>query len=220
MTQEIALPVPRRSRSRLGRAADRFRWLADHSFGIVLALVGFTPNGATLFGAAVCVGSSVAWTQHLHHPELFWWCLAAFVVGAAFDWWDGSVARLRPERKRPSGPEVDSNTDRVVEMFLYAAVGEVLAAQGHPVYAFVAFAAGIGSFMISHLRARSDIHDIDGEVGWAPREVRLPLVGVLIIVGHHYGGYGWGMVAMATYVWPMAAWRFIHLTRELNRREE
>lgn len=219
MAEQVASVIQLPGRPRLGRWADRFRWLIDHSLGPLYAAMRFTPNGVTLTGMVICVGFAVAWTQYPHHPWLFWTCLAGFVFGALHDTIDGSVARLEPGRKKPSGSEVDNTSDRIVELFMYIAIGLVLGLQGHPYYCAVAFSAGAAAFMVTHQRARAETHGLVGEVGWAPREVRLPLLGILIIAGHYWHGFGWGMVMMNIWVWPMAAWRFINTTTRLDRGE-
>lgn len=220
MTEQLAEVIQFRQPRRLRRIADRIRWAIDHSFGMVYAKLGFTPNGTTQLGVPVCVAFSLLWTLYPRHPAYFWIGLGGFLFGALHDGFDGSVARLRPERRKPSGSEVDSNCDRVVEMFMYAAIAKVLADQGHTGYAYITIVAAVGSFMISHLRARAELKGIDGEVGWAPREVRLPLLGALLVLGHFHVLFDIGpwMALMAGFVWVNAGWRYFHLTLSLDEK--
>jgi CDP-diacylglycerol--glycerol-3-phosphate 3-phosphatidyltransferase len=146
---------------------------------LVLARAGLTPNTLTLIGFAIAGAGGL-----LAAVEL--WLLAGIVAtaGAAFDMFDGAVARATGATSR-LGAFMDSTFDRWGEGVVY--VGIVIGATraGLDIAAWLAAAAMASAFMVSYARAKSEgLGFASGTgmaaIGLAPREVRTVILGVAV----------------------------------------
>ena len=162
--------------------------------------VGLTPNALTLIGFGIAVVAAWFATQGS-------WLIAGLLVafGAMFDLFDGALARATNQVSR-LGAFMDSTFDRAGEALVYIGVavgllvptvvseGRLSVAYGGPqgdAGAVVAIAAMAASFMVSYTRAKSESLGFSSgtgmaNIGLAPREVRLVILSVgLIIAGIH-----------------------------------
>lgn len=150
---------------------------------IGLGRLGLTPNALTVIGFLIaCVAAVAAGLQA--------WLAAGLLVifGGVFDLFDGALARAT-NRVSKVGAFLDSTFDRWGEGVVY--VGIVWGAMGmgltRPV--ILAAAAMVAAFMVSYTRARAEsLGYAPGKgmanVGFAPREVRLVILTVgLILAG-------------------------------------
>ncbi|HWH24348.1 MAG TPA: CDP-alcohol phosphatidyltransferase family protein [Candidatus Limnocylindria bacterium] len=158
-----------------------------------LGRLGLTPNVLTLigFGIAIVAGYFAA-TQA--------WLVAGLLVafGAVFDLFDGAVARATGTTSR-FGAFMDSTFDRAGEAVVYLGIAWGLGARdieggvvGGQVLAMLALAA---SFMVSYVRAKSESLGFTpgtgmANVGLAPREVRMMLVVIGLVLTGLVGGIG------------------------------
>jgi len=154
--------------------------------------MGLTPNALTVIGFGIAVIAAVAASQGA-------WILAGLlvIVGGVFDLFDGALARATNKVSR-LGAFLDSVFDRAGEAVLYLGVGVGCLAEGNvePVFATgtVLAAAAMGaSFMVSYARAKSESLGFTpgigmANVGIAPREVRLVILTVGLILTGAFGG--------------------------------
>jgi CDP-diacylglycerol---glycerol-3-phosphate 3-phosphatidyltransferase len=159
---------------------SRVRALAE-PIGRGLARTGLTPNALTLIGFAIaCVAAIAAAAQA--------WFLAGLLVifGGVFDMFDGMVARATGKVSK-AGAFMDSTFDRWGEAVVY--VGIVWGALEIGTFNTVVLAAAAmaSAFMVSYTRARAEsLGFVPGKgmanVGLAPREVRLVILTVGLIV--------------------------------------
>ncbi len=172
MTGSLVTPTTRR----------RVRNVAN-PIALALGRLGLTPNALTLIGfLGTCVAAFAASRQ--------WWLAAGVLVLAfgIFDLFDGALARATNRESR-LGAFYDSVFDRAGEVLVY--VGIVWGTLDFGLWLPVVLAAGAlaSSTMVSYVRAKSEgLGFTSGtgmaSVGLAPREVRVAVLGLgLVIAG-------------------------------------
>lgn len=179
-----------------GSFRQRVRAGIEEPVGRFFGRLGFTPNALTLIGFGIAVvGAYFAAAQS--------WLVAGLVVafGAIFDLFDGALARAT-NRISNFGAFMDSTFDRAGEAVVYLGIAiglmsPAVIATIRPsiperlpetdIGALVAMVAMAASFMVSYTRAKSDSLGFSAgsgmaNVGVAPREVRLVILTVSLIV--------------------------------------
>jgi phosphatidylglycerophosphate synthase len=185
---------------------QRVRDLAT-PIAVGLGRLGLTPNALTLIGfAGTCAAAYAAATQA--------WALAAMLVlvFGIFDLFDGTLARATG-RATKLGAFLDSTFDRAGEVIVYLGIiwacreaadwqGEVLAA--------MAMAAAL---MVSYVRAKAESLGFASgrgmvNVGLAPREVRIVILVVAMLLTAANGGLGGGIstLELRTIDLPFGLW--------------
>jgi len=152
-----------------------------------MARTGLTPNQLTLIGFGIAaLGALFAGIE--------WWLLAGIVgtVGAAFDAFDGAVARVTGTAST-FGAFMDSTFDRAGEALLYIGIIVGCTRAGFEVGAWLAAAAMAAAFLVSYTRARAESLGFSSgrgmaAVGLAPREVRTVILGVALVGAGLFGG--------------------------------
>jgi phosphatidylglycerophosphate synthase len=157
-----------------------------------LGRLGVTPNVITLIGFAIAVAAAYFAATHV-------WLYAGLlvIIGAAFDLFDGAVARATGRTSR-LGAFLDSTFDRAGEAAVY--VGLIAGLANPPVPAdfhagpgsiglgpLTAGAAMASAFMVSYARAKSESLGFTAgtgmaSIGLAPREVRVVILTVGLLV--------------------------------------
>jgi CDP-diacylglycerol--glycerol-3-phosphate 3-phosphatidyltransferase len=147
---------------------------------------GLTPNALTVIGLGIAVVAGVAAASQA-------WLAAGLLVifGAAFDLFDGAVARATGQTTK-FGAFLDSTLDRAGEAVVYVGIAVGLSGYLEPgasalpgvVAAMTAMAA---AFMVSYTRAKSESLGFASgtgmaNVGMAPREVRIGILTVALVV--------------------------------------
>ena len=156
-----------------------------------MARTGLTPNQLTLIGFGIAaLGALFAGIE--------WWLLAGIVgtVGAAFDAFDGAVARVTGTAST-FGAFMDSTFDRAGEALLYIGIIIGCTRAGFEVGAWLAAAAMAAAFLVSYTRARAESLGFSSgrgmaAVGLAPREVRTVILGVALVGAGLFGGVASG----------------------------
>lgn len=164
--------------------------------GSALARIGVTANTVTLFG--VLASMAAAYGFLVGDVRLSFWAL---LLSGLFDMLDGAVARAGGKAGTRFGAALDSTLDRYGEGLILGAILVRLAHQDAPMWLLaLALLAGIGSFLVSYVRARSEGLDIPCEVGILERPERLFLLLALSLWGD--GGMPWilGVLAILTHV--------------------
>jgi CDP-diacylglycerol--glycerol-3-phosphate 3-phosphatidyltransferase len=154
---------------------------------LALGRLGLTPNALTVLGFAISVVAALAASQQA-------WIAAGLLVifGGVFDLFDGALARATNKVSR-LGAFLDSVFDRAGESVLYVGITIGCLAAGFQLGAILATAAMVSSFMVSYTRAKSESLGFTpgtgmANVGIAPREVRLVLLTVGLILTGLRGG--------------------------------
>lgn len=148
--------------------------------------LGLTPDALTLIGFGITVVGAVLIAQQL-------WLLGGLVVlfGGVFDLFDGALARATGRVSR-LGAFMDSVFDRAGEVIVYIGVIAGVQSIGVADGTLLAAAALGSAVMVSYTRARSEGLGFTAGTGMAavgimPREVRLVVLSIGLIVAGFYG---------------------------------
>jgi CDP-diacylglycerol--glycerol-3-phosphate 3-phosphatidyltransferase len=182
-------------------------FLVDHLTGAFIKL-GLSPNAVSLLGFAV----SWAGAYFLWHGDP----LAAFLAGAAcggLDMLDGRIA-VRTGRKTRFGALLDSSLDRYSEFAFYLALA--LRFQDRwPLWA--AFAAFLGSTMVSYVRARAEGLGFECRGGVMQRADRFLVLGLACLAAIAFPVYDQAMAAALVLIAAVsnltAVQRLLHVRR-------
>jgi CDP-diacylglycerol--glycerol-3-phosphate 3-phosphatidyltransferase len=176
----------------------RVRAIAE-PIGRGLARLGLTPNMLTLIGFGIAILAAVAAGAQA-------WLVAGLltIFGGIFDMFDGLVARATNKVSK-AGAFMDSTFDRWGEAVVYVGIVWGCVAAGFDLGAVLAAAAMASAFMVSYTRARAEsLGFMPGKgmanVGFAPREVRL----VILTVGLVLAGIAGGVAPAAGGTLPLA----------------
>ena len=143
----------------------------------VLARLGVTPNALTVAGFAINVLAGVL----IGLNQLLLGGLVMVVVAMPLDALDGSLARATGKQTR-FGAFFDSVLDRFAEAALLVGLAAYFMQQGDLLSALVAFAAMVGSFMVSYTRARAEGLGLECKVGLFSRLGRVILMAAGLIL--------------------------------------
>ena len=149
--------------------------------------LGLTPNALTVLGFGISVLAAFAATQQS-------WLAAGVLVifGGVFDLFDGALARAT-ERVSRLGAFLDSVFDRAGEAVIYLGIIAASQAAGFTAGTILGGAAMAASFMVSYARAKSESLGFTpgttmAAVGVAPREVRLVILTLGLLLTGTFGG--------------------------------
>ena len=199
------------SRERARRAVSDY---VELPVARLMERVGLTPNLVTLIGLLIAVGGAglVAVGQ--------WWAGGIVVLfGGVFDMFDGALARMTG-RASKFGALLDSVVDRVSEAVALFGVLAFYLISDNDIGAALAYAAIIGSLMVSYMRARSEGLGIECKVGVMTRPERVAAIGFGLIAAH------WIPVVMPVVLGTIGALtaftavhRLIHTSRAISSQD-
>ena len=144
-----------------------------------------TPNAISLTGLALNVVAAV-----LVYYDYFFLGGIAFIVGSICDTLDGRYSRMSGKGTQ-FGAFLDSTLDRASEGIVLAAVAAQFAEAGDDFAVAATVIAVLASVMVSYTRARAEALGIKGDVGIAPRAIRVVIlsVGLLFAEGASLGDF-------------------------------
>src|SRR5687767_1045648 len=153
-----------------------------------------TPNAISLTGLALNVVAAV-----LVFADSFFLGGIAFIVGSVMDTLDGRYSRMSGKGTQ-FGAFLDSTLDRASEGIVLTAVAFQFSDEGKDWAVAATVAAVLASVMVSYTRARAEALGIKGDVGIAPRAIRVVIlsVGLLFAKGASLGDFE--LLAPAVYV--------------------
>lgn len=170
---------------------------------LALGRLGLTPNALTMIGfLGTCVAAIAASQQ--------WWLAAGVLVlvFGIFDMFDGALARATNRESR-LGAFYDSVFDRAGEVIVY--LGIVWGALEFGLWLPVVLAAGAmaASTMVSYVRAKSEGLGFTpgtgmASVGPAPREVRVAVLGIGLLVAGLLPGFPEDMDQPGALAYPLS----------------
>ena len=160
---------------------------------VLLLRIGVTPNGMTFFGS---LGTSAMALWLWPQGEYFWGTIGviAFIFS---DLLDGTMARIS-KKSSQWGAFFDSTIDRVVDVALIGALLLSLLKTGDRL-AVVAFAALIGGFLVSYVKARAQALSLECEGGFAERAERV----IILLAAVGFAGLGVSYI-LAIGIWILA----------------
>jgi CDP-diacylglycerol--glycerol-3-phosphate 3-phosphatidyltransferase len=193
---------------------------------LVLGKLGLTPNALTIVGfLGTCLAAVAAASQA--------WVLAGVLVlvFGIFDLFDGALARATGRTSR-FGAFLDSTLDRTGESLVLAGVAYGCATSSFPIGAGLAALAITFASVVTYARARAEALGVHGEVGIAPREVRLVILAAGLVLAGILGGVGpgtevrSGAVALALALGLIGVLstitilqRIVHVRQQLDRKQ-
>ena len=144
-----------------------------------------TPNAISLTGLALNVLAAV-----LIFADHFFLGGIAFIVGSVMDTLDGRYSRMSGKGTE-FGAFLDSTLDRASEGIVLTAVAFQFSDEGRDIGVAVTVAAVLASVMVSYTRARAEALGIKGDVGIAPRAIRVIIlsIGLLFAKGASLGDF-------------------------------
>lgn len=153
-----------------------------------------TPNAISLTGLALNVLAAA-----LVFADLYFLGGIAFIVGSIMDTLDGRYSRMSGKGTQ-FGAFLDSTLDRASEGIVLTAVAFQFSKEGDDIAVAATVAAVLSSVMVSYTRARAEALGIKGDVGIAPRAIRVVIlsVGLLFAKGASLGDFE--LLAPAVYV--------------------
>jgi CDP-diacylglycerol---glycerol-3-phosphate 3-phosphatidyltransferase len=172
------LPAPRQTEGVIGRVLGRpLTW----PYRVTLAGLNRTPIRAWhLTFLSLAVNVVLGWlliTGRRFLPGML------LIPAGLLDIFDGGLARLRGEAGR-AGAFLDSVTDRVADLIVFACIFWSEAGQGHEVSAALALVCMVVSFLVSHVRAEGEALGLELTEGMVQRLERyMALIVGLIVPG-------------------------------------
>jgi phosphatidylglycerophosphate synthase len=146
-----------------------------------LGRLGLSPNQLTLIGFGIAIIAGVAAARQA-------WVAAGLLVifGGLFDLFDGALARFAGKVSK-LGAFYDSVFDRWGEGVVYVGIAWGCAEAGFVLGAILAATAMTSAFMVSYVRAKSESLGYTpgtrmGNIGLAPREVRIAILTIGLLV--------------------------------------
>ena len=192
------------------------RRLATRSIG-GLARTRVTPNALTTSGVLLCAVASVLVYFENRNEILFYWAGAlVFVIGSVLDILDGALARLSG-KGTPFGAFLDSTLDRVGEGLMLGAIALVFARHQQLFAVGAAFAAVIGSLLVSYTRARAEALGLKGDVGIGSRAERVVVITAGLVLAP-WGFLPWAIYLLAATAWFTVGQRILSVRSQLRAR--
>jgi CDP-diacylglycerol--glycerol-3-phosphate 3-phosphatidyltransferase len=189
-------PAPERVKSLY---TDEVRRIASKSME-GLAETRLTPTALTTAGVLTCLaGAVLVYFEYLDEYLFFWLGAALFVLGSVMDILDGALARAGG-KSTPFGAFIDSTTDRIGEAAMLGAIGLVFMRDGNEVALAFAFAAVVGSMLVSYTRAKAEIIGLKGDVGFGSRAERVAVIAAGLVLAP------WGVLPWAIYLLTATVW--------------
>jgi CDP-diacylglycerol---glycerol-3-phosphate 3-phosphatidyltransferase len=174
-----------------------------------------TPNAISLTGLALNIGAAV-----LVVADLYVLGGLAFIIGSIMDTLDGRYSRMSG-KGTPFGAFLDSTLDRVSEGIVLTAVAFQFSEEGRDVAVAATVLAVLTSVMVSYTRARAEALGVTGDVGIAPRAIRVVIlaIGLVFAKGASLGDFE--LLAPAVYVLAALSLvtvlqRILHVRRQLR----
>lgn len=184
-----------------------------------VAKTKLTPDMLTVAGVALCLAGTVLIGFEQRNEKLFFWLGGIlFIAGSVADILDGALARAA-SKGTVFGAFLDSTFDRLGEAAVLTAIGLSFMRDGNEVALAAAFAAVIGSFLVSYTRAKAEALGLRGDVGFGSRVERV----VIISVGLFFAPWGWlqwPIYALAAMAWLTVVQRMLFVRRQLRELAE
>jgi CDP-diacylglycerol---glycerol-3-phosphate 3-phosphatidyltransferase len=180
-----------------------------------VAKTKLTPDMLSITGLALCIAGAVLVGFEERNEYLFFWLGGIlFVAGSVADILDGALARAA-SKGTVFGAFLDSTFDRLGEAAMLTAIGLVFMREGNEVALVAAFAAVIGSFLVSYTRAKAEALGLRGDVGFGSRLERVVIVSVGLGVAP-WGWLEWPIYLLAAMAWITVVQRMLFVRRQLR----
>ncbi len=153
-----------------------------------------TPNAISLTGLALNIVAAV-----LVFEDYYFLGGVAFIVGSVMDTLDGRYSRMSGKGTQ-FGAFLDSTLDRLEEGVVLTAVAANFSAAGDDLAVAAVVVAVLASLMVSYTRARAEALGEAGDVGIAPRAVRVVILAIGLLFAEGASLDGVDLLEPAVYV--------------------
>ena len=152
----------------------------------LLVKTGITPNGITIIGFLITIGSAVILITGAElgikgDTKYITWFGIILLLAGVFDMLDGQLAR-KTNQMTKFGALFDSVIDRYSEMIMFFGIAYYLVSYHYFLSGVFAFIAMIGSIMVSYVRARAEGLGVECSVGIMQRPERVLTIGISAIL--------------------------------------
>jgi len=172
--------------------------------------LGVHPDHVTIAGTLLVLVA--AWVVGLGHLQLG---ALLLLLALPLDAIDGAIARAM-QRTGKFGALLDSSLDRYADAAIFAGLGYYFAVQVQLELLVLAFAALVGAYSVSYVRARAEGLGVDVKVGWFSRLERVAII-LLMLLLPDLLPIGVTILAIGTNI--TAVQRLIYVYRVLKQRE-
>ena len=172
----------------------------------VLGRSGIKPNAIT--SASLVLSIAAAYFIGAGHFLLGG---ALVLVSGLFDLLDGALARFTKQTTR-FGAILDSTVDRVSEAAIFCGLLVWYMPKGAVLEAVVIFAALIGSFLVSYIRARAEGLGLECRVGLFTRAERVIVLAIGLLINQVFIAL-WVLIIL---VYITVAQRLLYLWKQRN----
>jgi phosphatidylinositol phosphate synthase len=180
-----------------------------------VAKTKLTPDMLTIAGLALCIAGAVLVGFEERNEYLFFWLGGTlFVIGSIADILDGALARAA-SKGTVFGAFLDSTFDRLGEAAMLTAIGLVFMRDSNEVALVAAFAAVIGSFLVSYTRAKAEALGLRGDVGFGSRLERVVIISIGLGLAP-WGWLQWPIYLLAGMAWITVVQRMLFVRRQLR----
>jgi CDP-diacylglycerol--glycerol-3-phosphate 3-phosphatidyltransferase len=184
-----------------------------------VAKTKLTPDMLSIAGLALCVAGAVLVGFEERNEYLFYWLGGAFfIAGSIADILDGALARAA-SKGTVFGAFLDSTFDRLGEAAMLTAIGLAFMRDGNEIALVAAFAAVIGSFLVSYTRAKAEALGLKGDVGFGSRLERVVIVSVGLGLAP-WGWLQWPIYVLAAMAWVTVVQRMLYVRSQLRELAE
>ena len=152
----------------------------------LLIKMRLTPNGITIIGFLITIGSAVILITGAElgikgDTKYITWFGIILLLAGVFDMLDGQLAR-KTNQMTKFGALFDSVIDRYSEMIMFFGIAYYLVSYHYFLSGVFAFIAMIGSIMVSYVRARAEGLGVECSVGIMQRPERVLTIGISAIL--------------------------------------
>ncbi len=184
-----------------------------------VAKTKLTPDMLSVAGLTLCIVGAVLVGFEERNEYLFFWLGGLlFIAGSVADILDGALARAA-SKGTVFGAFLDSTFDRLGEAAMLTAIGLVFMWEGNEVALVAAFAAVIGSFLVSYTRAKAEALGLRGDVGFGSRLERVVIVSIGLGLAP-WGWLEWPIYLLAAMAWVTVVQRMLFVRRQLRELAE
>jgi CDP-diacylglycerol--glycerol-3-phosphate 3-phosphatidyltransferase len=177
-----------------------------------------SPDVLTAVGVGLSVLGAVAVYLEREGWGWLWIGASLFIVGSILDILDGALARSRGTGS-PFGAFIDSTVDRVGEGAMLTAIGLVLVRDELEWGVALAFAAVMGSFLVSYTRARAESLGLKVDVVIGSRAERVVVITVgLVLAPLHELVLPLTLAILSVTAWMTVVQRVLSVRAQLRER--
>lgn len=169
----------------------------------ILSKSGLNPNILTYIGLAINIGAAylIATTHFLLGGILI-------LVSGLFDLLDGALARFTNQTTK-FGAILDSTVDRISEAAIFCGLLIYYVPKGATLEAALIFAALIGSFLVSYVKARGEGLGLECKVGLFTRAERVIVLAVGLLINQ------WVDRSIVIVLWILVVFVYITVAQRL-----